>query len=131
MTLRIAAATLVAALTLALGACSSLEFPGVYRIDIDQGNVITQDMVDQLEVGMSRSQVEFIMGTPLVQDPFSPNRWDYIYTMAEEGGPAKRKQLTVLFDGDSLAEIRTTIPRSKNDSEAAQAPQADAAQSAR
>ena len=130
MTLRIAAATLVAALTLTLGACSSLEFPGVYRIDIDQGNVITQDMVDQLEVGMSRSQVEFIMGTPLVQDPFSPNRWDYIYTMAEEGGPAKRKQLTVLFEGDSLAEIRTTIPRSEADSADDHSAEA-AAQSAR
>ena len=130
MTLRIAAATVAATLTLLLGACSSLEFPGVYRIDIDQGNVITQDMVDQLEVGMSRSQVEFIMGTPLVRDPFNPDRWDYIYTLAKEGGAAKRKQLTVLFEGDSLAEIRTTVPRSEADSADDQSAEA-AAQSAR
>lgn len=115
MTLRIAAATLAAALLMALSACSSLEFPGVYRIDIDQGNVITQDMVDQLEIGMSRSQVEFIMGTPLIRDPFNPNRWDYVYTMAKEGGVAKRKQLTAIFEGDTLTKIQTSIPRSESD----------------
>ncbi|WP_273009515.1 outer membrane protein assembly factor BamE, partial [Spongiibacter tropicus] len=56
MFLRIATVSLL----LLLGACSSLEFPGVYRLSIDQGNIITQEMVDQLEIGMSRSQVEYV-----------------------------------------------------------------------
>lgn len=63
---------------LALAGCS---FPGVYKIDIQQGNVVTQDMIDQLRPGMTRRQVRFIMGNPLIQDTFNTNRWDYLYSL--------------------------------------------------
>ncbi|WP_373091298.1 outer membrane protein assembly factor BamE [Zhongshania sp.] len=92
-----------------LAACSSLEFPGVYRLPIDQGNIITPEMVDQLKVGMSRSQVEYIMGTPMVRDTFSPNRWDYIYTLNKPDEPKERHQLTVYFDGDTLVNFTTDV----------------------
>ena len=99
-----------ACLLLTLAACSSLEFPGVYRLPIDQGNIITSEMIDQLEIGMSRSQVEYIMGTPMVRDTFSPNRWDYIYTLNKPGKPRERHQLTAYFEGDALVNFTTDQP---------------------
>ena len=97
-----------ACLAMMLAACSSFEFPGVYRLEIDQGNIITQEMVDQLEIGMSRSQVEFIMGTPLVRDTFNPDRWDYVYTLVQDGERTERKQLSVFFTNDRLSKIDST-----------------------
>lgn len=105
MFLRIATVSLL----LLLGACSSLDFPGVYRLSIDQGNIITQEMVDQLEIGMSRSQVEYVMGTPLIRDTFNPDRWDYVYTLNEDGKPAERHQLSAFFEGDTLVKIVTDV----------------------
>ncbi|CAA0081477.1 Outer membrane protein assembly factor BamE [Zhongshania aliphaticivorans] len=99
-----------ACLLVSLAACSSLEFPGVYRLPIDQGNIITQEMVDQLKIGMTRSQVEYVMGTPLVRDTFSPNRWDYIYTLNDPNNEKKEHhQLTVIFKDDLLSEFTTDI----------------------
>ncbi len=105
MFLRIATASLI----LLLGACSTLEFPGVYRLPIDQGNIITQEMVDKLEIGMSRSQVEYVMGSPLIRDSFNPNRWDYVYTLNKDGKPSERHQLSAFFDGDTLVRIVTDV----------------------
>lgn len=102
-----------ACLLLTLAACSSLEFPGVYRLPIDQGNIITSEMIDQLEIGMSRSQVEYIMGTPMVRDTFSPNRWDYIYTLNKPGKPRERHQLTAYFEGDALVNFTTDVKASE------------------
>ncbi|MDF1694159.1 MAG: outer membrane protein assembly factor BamE [Zhongshania sp.] len=98
-----------ACLLVTLAACSSLEFPGVYRLPIDQGNIITSEMVDQLKVGMSRSQVEYVMGTPMVRDTFSPNRWDYIYTLSKPDEPVERHQLTAYFEGDTLVKFTTDV----------------------
>lgn len=88
-----------------LGACSNLEFPWVYRINIDQGNIITQEMVDQLKPGLSRDQVKFVMGSPLVIDPFHPDRWDYVYTLRKGDGSRKREQLSVYFKDDALVSL--------------------------
>jgi outer membrane protein assembly factor BamE len=89
-------------LGIVLAACSSLQFPGVYKIPIEQGNVITQEMVDQLKPGMSSEQVEYIMGSPLVKDSFNAERWDYVYSI--QRGDKKRKQyrLTIYFENDAL-----------------------------
>lgn len=81
-----------------LVACA--EFPGVYRIDIEQGNIVTQDMVDQLRPGMTKRQVRFIMGTPLIQDTFNQHRWDYLYSFQPGGEEREQKTLVVLFDDD-------------------------------
>ena len=88
-----------------LSACSNLEFPWVYRIDIDQGNIITQDMVNQLKPGMTRDQVKFVMGSPLLVDSFHPDRWDYVYTLRKPNGKRTREQLTVYFKDDQLASL--------------------------
>ncbi|BBB24953.1 outer membrane protein assembly factor BamE [Amphritea japonica] len=75
------------------------EFPGVYKIDIPQGNVVTQEMVDTLRPGMTQNQVRYVLGTPLITDTFSSNRWDYVYrNQYGETGTVTQQQLTVLFD---------------------------------
>jgi outer membrane protein assembly factor BamE len=81
---------------------SSLDFPGVYKIGIPQGNIITQDMVDQLRPGMTKRQVIFVMGTPLVRDPFHQNRWDYIYSFQPGGGERGQERVSVFFEDDLL-----------------------------
>ncbi|WP_454252319.1 outer membrane protein assembly factor BamE [Pseudomonas sp. Marseille-Q7302] len=81
-----------------LAGCS---LPGVYKIDIQQGNVVTQDMIDQLRPGMTRQQVRFIMGSPLIQDTFHPNRWDYLYSLQAAGGQRKQERVSLVFNGDN------------------------------
>ncbi len=86
---------------IALAGCS---FPGVYKIDIQQGNVVTQDMIDQLRPGMTRRQVRFIMGNPLLTDTFHANRWDYLYSIQPGGGERLQERVSLVFDGnDQLA----------------------------
>ena len=80
----------------------SMEFPGVYKIGIPQGNIITQDMVDQLRPGMTKRQVIFVMGSPLVRDPFRQDRWDYIYSYQPGGGVRGQERVTVFFVDDLL-----------------------------
>ena len=82
---------------LALAGCS---FPGVYKIDIQQGNVVTQDMIDQLRPGMTRKQVRFIMGNPLLTDTFHANRWDYLYSIQPGGGQRLQERVSVNFGAD-------------------------------
>ncbi len=79
-----------------------LGFPGVYRIDIQQGNIVTQKMVDQLSPGMTKRQVLFVMGTPLIQDTFAPNRWDYIYSLQPGGKKRKQKSISLFFEDERL-----------------------------
>ncbi len=93
---------------LALGslcACGFVGFPGVYKIDVEQGNIVTQEMADQLKPGMSRRQVRFILGTPLVEDTFNQDRWDYPYVKRNGNTILSEARLTVIFDGDTLLEV--------------------------
>ena len=97
---------LIISLALAfLAGCSSWGFPGVYRINVEQGNIITQDMVDQLKPGMSRRQVRYILGTPLVNDTFNQDRWDYSYVMRNGRQVLEQNTLTVFFEGDELVRV--------------------------
>lgn len=96
------------ALITGLSACSSLasmDFPGVYKIGIPQGNIITQEMVDQLRPGMTKRQVIFVMGTPLVRDPYHQDRWDYIYSYQPGGGVRGQEKISVVFIDDELASL--------------------------
>ena len=95
-------AALFTALTTTLVACKNFAFPGVEKIEIEQGNIVTQEMVDQLQPGMTREQVRFILGTPLVVDTFNNNRWDYVYRLDDRHNPVESKQISVFFDNDSL-----------------------------
>lgn len=94
--------SLAAGLTLAMGltACSFL--PTEYKIDIQQGNAVTQDMVNQLRPGLTRQQVRFIMGSPLLTDIFHADRWDYLYSMnyRSSEGTDQRRLISVYFDRD-------------------------------
>ena len=76
-----------------------------YKIDIRQGNTLDQEVIDSLRVGMSKQQVVFLMGTPLVQDPFHPDRWDYVYTFKPGGGKMTRQHVCLYFEGDRLSKI--------------------------
>ena len=80
-----------------------------YRIDIQQGNVVTQEMVSKLKAGLTRSQVRFVLGSPLVVDMFHSDRWDYIYLLQRQGKPDDRRRLTVIFDGDKLLRLEGDV----------------------
>lgn len=82
--------------------CSSLKFPGVHRIPILQGNMIDQKMVDQLKIGMTKRQVRYVMGTPMVKDTFNPDRWDYYYRLRRPNGDIAERRFTAFFEGDKL-----------------------------
>lgn len=88
--------------TLVLAACS---LPGVYKIDVQQGNVITQDMVDQLQPGMDKRKVRFVMGTPLLVDVFHQERWDYIYSLQPGGEARKQERVSLYFEDDKLSRV--------------------------
>ncbi|MEM1404639.1 MAG: outer membrane protein assembly factor BamE [Pseudomonadota bacterium] len=85
--------------------CGFVGFPGVYRIDIEQGNLVDQEMIEQLELGMSRRQVRFIMGSPLVEDTFNPDRWDYPYVIRNGTEIIREAQVSIYFNEDVLERI--------------------------
>ncbi|WP_444929743.1 outer membrane protein assembly factor BamE [Microbulbifer sp. SSSA002] len=92
----------IAFLCALLGACTLVKFPGVHRIEVQQGNIITQEMVDQLKPGMTRRQVQFVLGTPLLEDTYNPNRWDYVNRLRDKKGNITQKTFSVYFDEDAL-----------------------------
>lgn len=97
----------------------AMDFPGVYKISIPQGNIITQEMVDQLRPGMTKRQVIFVMGTPLVRDPFHQDRWDYIYSYQPGGGIRGQERVTVFFVDDQLVSFTGDfVPSTASDTQA-------------
>jgi outer membrane protein assembly factor BamE len=91
----------------ALAGCGVPRIPGVtpYKIDIQQGNFITQDMVAQLKPGLTKEQVRSILGTPLLTDIFHADRWDYPYWHENQAGKREQRRLTVFFDDGKLARL--------------------------
>jgi len=79
--------------------------PLVYRIDIQQGNVVDQAMINKLRPGMDKKQVKFIMGTPLIVDPFHNDRWDYLYSFEPGRGEREQRRITLYFTDEHLARI--------------------------
>lgn len=80
-----------------------------YKMDIPQGNVVTQEMVSKLKPGMTKAQVRFIMGTPLIIDTFHANRWDYVYRNQVSGKPLEERKLTLYFEQDVLARVEGDV----------------------
>ena len=76
-----------------------------YKMDIRQGNYVTPEMRAQLKTGMTRQQVRYVMGTPMISDAFHENRWDYVYRLERRGRLVEQQELTLYFEGDSLARI--------------------------
>jgi len=77
----------------------------VYHLDIRQGNFISQEMASQLKPGLTREQVRFVLGTPLVTDPFHGNRWDYVYRYNPGTGNVIQRRLSVYFEDNKLARV--------------------------
>jgi outer membrane protein assembly factor BamE len=76
-----------------------------YRIDVRQGNFVTQEMVAQLKPGLTREQVRFILGSPLIADMFHGNRWDYVYSYKKGYDEAQQRTLTVFFQDNKLTRV--------------------------
>ena len=88
-----------------VGCGSNFGFPGVYRINVEQGNVVTEEMVEQLRSGLNRRQVRYIMGTPLIEDSFHEDRWDYRYLLRNGNELLSETQLTLWFEEDGLVRV--------------------------
>src|SRR5262245_18733613 len=105
---------LVACLAMAASGCATLtqtfddyvpiitQF-GIYKLDINQGNYISQDMVEKLKAGQTKAQVRATLGTPLITSAFRENRWDYVYEFTRGGRVREHRQFTVFFNDDLLA----------------------------
>lgn len=84
---------------------------GPHRIDVQQGNALDQENVARLKLGLNRAQVRFLLGTPLVVDPFRTDRWDYVYLFYKSGQLTEQKRVTLFFEGDTLARIEGDLPQ--------------------
>lgn len=111
------------ALVLALTACGVPRIVTPYRMDIQQGNYISQDMVAQLKLGMSREQVRFVLGTPLVTDAFHADRWDYVYYLDRFGGRREQRKIAVIFEDGKLAHVLGDVVPAQPAAEATAAPE--------
>jgi outer membrane protein assembly factor BamE len=96
-------------LTALLAACGSLRpsMPTLtpYKIEVQQGNLITPEMRDKIKIGMPSSVVRSILGNPLIMDPFHAKRWDYIYILEQSGRTVAQQRLTLYFEDDRLSRI--------------------------
>lgn len=90
-----------------LASCSYLSSPVLspYKMDIRQGNYVTPEMREKLKLGMSKSQVRYVLGTPMVSDAFHGNRWDYVYRLEQGGELVEKQHLTLYFDKDNLVRM--------------------------
>ncbi len=83
----------------------------VYRVDVQQGNLLDENDIEAIQPGMTRSQVRYLLGTPVIEDPFHQDRWDYMYYL--RAGRARKpiqRWLIVEFDGDVVRELRRDVP---------------------
>ena len=129
------------ALALSVVACSlpqikvpDLKIPRVYKLSVQQGNVITQEMVDRLEPGMTRNQVEYVMGRPVLQDPFDDDHWVYLYTLEVPDLFVQAFKMVLIFEDDTLVSITgdyvPTTAEEKAQKEAEEKAQQDAREAA-
>ena len=91
----------VALIVAAASGCSSVpRIVSEYKIDVQQGNVLTQDMVSQLKPGLTKDQVRFVLGTPVLMDMFHSNRWDYVYRLQKGTGEVEMRNFSTFFDAN-------------------------------
>ena len=99
----------ITASTVIVGCGSSVPVVKPFKMDIQQGNVVTSKMLLQLRPGMTKSQVKFIMGTPLINDSFHINRWDYFYQMRRAGKVIEQRRVILDFENELLARVRGDV----------------------
>lgn len=109
------ASCMLAAASLTLSSCTTIltNLPGVYSIDVQQGNIVDQNMIDQLRPNMNKRQVLYIMGSPMLADFFHQKRWDYIYSIQPGGGDRQQKRMTLFFENDQLVGVQGDFKPSK------------------
>ena len=111
-----------------LAACSTTpqitSYLSPYRIDVRQGNFVTQEMVAQLKPGLTREQVRFILGSPLVADMFHVDRWDYVYRFQPGQGEAQQRRLVVFFQDNKLTRVAGDVVAEDGSKSQAPAPAA-------
>ncbi|MBT2785693.1 MULTISPECIES: outer membrane protein assembly factor BamE [unclassified Halomonas] len=90
--------TQIITLSVALTVISGCSYVGVYKRDIPQGNLITQEMVSQLQPGMTQEQVTYVMGRPLLEAPFDASQWDYVFRLDKAYGDVEQRRVTLTFD---------------------------------
>lgn len=90
--------TRIITLSVALTVVSGCSYVGVYKRDIPQGNLVTQEMVSQLQPGMTQEQVTYVMGRPLLEAPFDARQWDYVYRLDKAYGGVEQRRVTLTFD---------------------------------
>ncbi|MFB9869250.1 outer membrane protein assembly factor BamE [Vreelandella sulfidaeris] len=90
--------TQIITLSVALTVVSGCSYVGVYKRDIPQGNLVTQEMVSQLQPGMTQEQVTYVMGSPLLEAPFDANQWDYVFRLDKAYGGVEQRRVTLTFD---------------------------------
>ncbi|MGK0405361.1 MAG: outer membrane protein assembly factor BamE [Oleispira sp.] len=91
-----------------ISACS---IPKVYKLTVQQGNIVTQDMIDELKVGMTKRQVAYVMGTPLIRSPYQQERWDYLYTLERRDKVVKNYQVTLFFKDELYTRLEGEVPQ--------------------
>lgn len=91
---------IIIGLSLILSSCA------IYKLDVQQGNVVTQEMLDKLQPQMSMQKVRFVMGTPLVVDAFHQGqRWDYVYSFEEQGKERQQRRISLFFKNNLLVNV--------------------------
>ncbi|MFI0474192.1 outer membrane protein assembly factor BamE [Halomonas sp. HMF6819] len=90
--------TRIITLSVALTVVSGCSYVGVYKRDIPQGNLVTQEMVSQLQPGMTQEQVTYVMGRPLLEAPFDSREWDYVYRLDKAYAGVEQRRVTLTFD---------------------------------
>ncbi|MEO0442534.1 MAG: outer membrane protein assembly factor BamE [Pseudomonadota bacterium] len=100
-------------LSLLLSGCLSI-FPGVYRIDIPQGNLVDESKLAEVETGMEPRQVRYLLGTPLVTDTFDQNRWDYFYSLRNGNKVDVVHHVSIIFEQGRVVEIKDQLKPTDN-----------------
>lgn len=120
---------IIATAAFTLSGCSTKLVPAItpYKMDIQQGNYVSPEALAKIKPGMTKSQVRFALGTPLVNDPFHANRWDYIYRLQKRGRLVEEHKATLIFEGDILTKVDTDIGLPEPPPEAAEVAPASAA----
>lgn len=92
-------------ITLMLTGCSSFSFPGVYKMRVPQGNIVKQESLDKLRVGMTKRQVRYVLGTPMVTDSFNDQRWDYIFGVRVGDETFREERIAIIFEDDLMVRV--------------------------
>ena len=115
--------TQIITLSVALTVVSGCSYVGVYKRDIPQGNLVTQEMVSQLQPGMTQEQVTYVMGSPLLEAPFNANQWDYVFRLDKAYGGVEQRRVTLTFNPqgqlvniEQQGDLSTPLPLSQESS---------------